>query len=43
MIMDPDATPVAVVVAKDVAEQAQDEIDEIMGDDADFSEPEGKS
>jgi TRAP-type mannitol/chloroaromatic compound transport system permease small subunit len=43
MVMDPNATPVAVVVAKDVAEQAQDEIDEIMGDNTDLSEPEGKS
>lgn len=39
----PDATPVAVVVAKDVAEQAQDEIHEVMGDEEELSGPEGKS
>ena len=43
MLINPDATPVAVVVAKDVAEQAQDEIDEIMGDGADLSDPEGRT
>ena len=43
MLIYPDATPVAVVVAKDVAEQAQDEIDEIMGDGADLSDPEGRT
>ncbi|MEP2533240.1 TRAP transporter small permease [Shimia sp.] len=39
----PDATPIAVVVAKDVAEQAQDEIHEVMGDDGDLQGPEGTS
>lgn len=39
----PDAKPVAVVVAKDVAEQAKDEIHEVMGDDADLPDPEGKA
>lgn len=39
MMMSPTAEPVAVVIAKDVAEQAQDEIHEVMGDDA---EPSGK-
>ncbi len=43
MLINPDATPVAVVVAKDVAEQAQDEIDEIMGDGANLSDPEGRA
>jgi TRAP-type C4-dicarboxylate transport system permease small subunit len=37
----PDAEPVAVIIVKDVAEQAQDEIHEVMGDDVDFSDPEG--
>ncbi len=36
MVLYPHATPVAVVVAKEVAEQAQDEIHEVMGDDADL-------
>lgn len=39
----PDAEPIAVIVVKDVAEQAQDEIHEVMGDDTDFSGTEGKS
>tara|TARA_R110002051_G_scaffold70936_2_gene127850 strand:+ start:8723 stop:9316 length:594 start_codon:yes stop_codon:yes gene_type:complete len=43
LVIYPDATPVAVVVAKDVAEQAQDEIDEIMGGTADLSGPEGRA
>ena len=43
LAIDPCKEPVAVVVMKDVAEQAQDEIHEVMGDDADLSEPEGKS
>jgi len=43
LAIDPSKEPVAVVVMKDVAEQAQDEIHEVMGDDADLSEPEGKS
>ena len=43
MVMYPAAEPVAVVVAKHVAEQAQDEIHEVMGDDADLPEPEDKS
>ena len=43
LVADPTKDPVAVVVMKDVAEQAQDEIHEVMGDDAELSEPEGKS
>lgn len=43
LVIWPDAVPVAVVVVKDVAEQAQDEIHEVMGDDADLAAPEGKS
>ncbi|MDO6589992.1 TRAP transporter small permease [Loktanella sp. D2R18] len=39
----PHATPIAVVITKDAAEQAQDEIHEVMGDDVDFSNPEDKS
>lgn len=39
LIINPNAEPVAVVIAKDVAEQAQDEIHEVMGDDVDLSEP----
>ncbi|WP_341368921.1 TRAP transporter small permease [Yoonia sp. BS5-3] len=31
----PDAQPVAVIIAKDVAEQAKDEIAEVMGDETD--------
>lgn len=33
MFMDPSLTPIAVVTMKDVAEQAQDEIHDIMGDE----------
>jgi TRAP-type C4-dicarboxylate transport system permease small subunit len=48
MAIYPDATPVAVVVAKHVAEQAQDEIIEVMGEapspiDANLSDPEGRT
>jgi TRAP-type C4-dicarboxylate transport system permease small subunit len=43
LVVDPNGEPVAVVVMKDVAEQAQDEIHEVMGDDTDISEPEGKA
>ena len=43
LVIYPNATPIAVVVAKDVAEQARDEIHEVMGDDADLPGPEGKS
>jgi len=43
LVLFPDATPIAVAVAKDVAEQAQDEIHEVMGDDAEPARPEGKS
>lgn len=39
LVVNPNAVPVAVVVAKDVAEQAQDEIHEVMGDDADLPKP----
>jgi TRAP-type C4-dicarboxylate transport system permease small subunit len=39
----PNAEPIAVVIVKDVAEQAQDEIHEVMGDDVDLSDPEGQS
>lgn len=35
LVIDPSADPVGVVMMKEVAEQAQDEIHEIMGDDAD--------
>jgi hypothetical protein len=38
MAINPDAVPVAVVVAKHVSEQAKDEIEEIMGDTA-LTEP----
>ncbi|MBU2994017.1 TRAP transporter small permease [Octadecabacter sp. 1_MG-2023] len=41
LVVFPQAEPVGVVVMKDVAEQAQDEIHEVMGDDVDFSDPEG--
>lgn len=41
LVIFPQAEPVGVVVMKDVAEQAQDEIHEVMGDDVDFSDPEG--
>lgn len=34
LVIDPEATPVGVVLMKEVAEQAQDEIHDIMGDDA---------
>lgn len=43
LVVNPEAVPVAVVVAKDVAEQAQDEIHEVMGDDVDLSVPGDKS
>ncbi|MCG3268097.1 TRAP transporter small permease subunit [Yoonia sp. I 8.24] len=39
----PHATPIGVVITKDAAEQAQDEIHEVMGDDVDFSNPEDES
>lgn len=39
----PDAKPIAVIEVKDVAEQAQDEIHEVMGDDVDVINAEGKS
>ena len=39
MALNPDATPVAVVIAKDAAEHAQDEIHEVMGDAADLPDP----
>lgn len=39
LVIDPNAPPVAVIVAKDVAEQAQDEIHEVMGDDLDLADP----
>ena len=35
MFMDPSLTPIAVVTMKDVADQAQDEIHDIMGDEDD--------
>lgn len=35
LFVDPSKAPVAVVTMKDVAEQAQDEIHEVMGDEAD--------
>jgi len=37
LVADPSKEPVAVVVMKDVAEQAQDEIHEVMGDEAETS------
>lgn len=43
LVLDPDAAPIAVVVAKDVAEQAKDEIHEVMGDATELPDPEGKS
>lgn len=43
LTINPDAEPVGVVEIKDVAEQAQDEIQEVMGDDADLPNPEGKA
>lgn len=39
LVLNPNADPIAVVIAKDVAEQAQDEIHEVMGDDADLPDP----
>jgi TRAP-type C4-dicarboxylate transport system permease small subunit len=42
LVVHPNAIPVAVVIAKDVAEQAQDEIHEVMGDDVDLADPEGR-
>lgn len=39
LVIYPDAEPIAVLIAKNVAEQAKDEIHEVMGDDADFSDP----
>lgn len=41
LAIDPSKEPVAVVVMKDVAEQAQDEIHEVMGDD--FENPDSAS
>ncbi|WP_371155806.1 TRAP transporter small permease [Jannaschia sp. 2305UL9-9] len=38
LFLDPSKAPVAVVTMKDVAEQAQDEIHEVMGDEADAPE-----
>ncbi|WP_332262124.1 TRAP transporter small permease subunit [Thiosulfatihalobacter marinus] len=38
LFLNPDRTPISVVIAKDVAEQAQDEIHEIMGEDAEKPE-----
>lgn len=38
MALNPDAVPVAVVIAKHVSEQAKDEIEEIMGD-VDHADP----
>lgn len=38
LTIDPTKAPVAVVVMKDVAEQAQDEIHEVLGDEADRPE-----
>ncbi len=43
LVIYPNATPIGVVVTKDAAEQAQDEIHEVMGDDVDFTDPEDKS
>ncbi|MDA9207280.1 TRAP transporter small permease [Octadecabacter sp.] len=43
LFINPELAPVGVVIAKDVAEQAQDEIHEVMGDDAELPEPEGKA
>ncbi|MCV6824840.1 MULTISPECIES: TRAP transporter small permease subunit [Halocynthiibacter] len=42
LVIDPTKEPVAVVIMKDVAEQAQDEIHEVMGDDSDLSDTEGR-
>ncbi|SFR52257.1 TRAP transporter small permease [Litoreibacter janthinus] len=43
LVLNPDAVPVAVVTAKAVAQQAQDEIHEVMGDDVDPAGQEGRS
>jgi len=43
LVLHPGAAPIAVIVAKDVAEQAKDEIHEVMGAEADLPDPEGKS
>lgn len=43
MAINPNGEPVAVVVAKDIAEQARDEIDEIMGERTDLPAAGGKS
>ncbi|AKS45345.1 TRAP-type mannitol/chloroaromatic compound transport system, small permease component [Octadecabacter temperatus] len=39
LVINPTADPIGVVIAKDVAEQAKDEIHEVMGDDADLTDP----
>ncbi len=39
LVIYPKATPIAVIVAKDVAEQAQDEIAEVMGNAAELKDP----
>jgi TRAP-type C4-dicarboxylate transport system permease small subunit len=43
LVLDPSKAPTGVVLMKEVAEQAQDEIHEIMGDDAITPENEEKS
>jgi len=43
LFLNPSLEPVAVVVAKDVAEQAQDEIHEVMGDEIDPPQNGGRS
>jgi hypothetical protein len=43
LVIYPDAKPVAVVVYKSVAQRAQDEIHEVMGDDTDLPQTEAKS
>jgi len=43
LVLHPGAAPIAVIVAKDVAEQAKDEIHEVMGAEANLPDPEGKS
>ncbi|MEM5544946.1 TRAP transporter small permease [Sulfitobacter sp. AS92] len=43
LVIWPEAEPVAVIVVKNAAEHAQDEIHEVMGDEADLTGPEGKT
>lgn len=39
LVISPTATPIGVIIMKNVAEHAQDEIHEVMGDDVDLTDP----